>query len=67
MPQKRFDIVMGGVVIKDLIPHPFVLSIVHRREDAVVPLVEFIDCHLAGKCFQGIGNSAGWFVTIGSV
>jgi len=41
-PKKRFDIPVIWLVLKDLIQHPFVLPIVHGREDTVRPLIGII-------------------------
>jgi len=48
-PKKCFDIVMSGIVIEDLIEHPFVLPIVDGCEDTVWALIEFISRHVARK------------------
>ena len=45
--QKRGDIVMARIVIEHLIQDALVLPIIHRREDTVRPLIEFIDCDVA--------------------
>ena len=41
------DLPAPRIVIEHLIQDALVLPIVHRREDTVRPLIEFIDCDVA--------------------
>lgn len=45
-PQKRSDVVMGGIVVSDVIEDPLVAAIIDRGENTEGAIIEFIGSHI---------------------
>src|SRR5215472_10632280 len=52
-PEKRPDVLVGGIVIQDVIEDPFVAAIINRRQNAEGAIIHFIGGDIARKIRQG--------------